>query len=167
MYGEIRYLICFCHPEAVPTQYLHKLWFHGKEDLSKLPPGVQQIKNIPKIRKELVVMFDSGAPVDVVDMNVGHELFHEFPKLGPSHVIGGRVTESELLFVGYMEISGKLLDCTFEATQLSDWKVDGLQLDVVIGLPTMRKWGIVLDTSNGGIAIKVIEPISIPLLSKL
>jgi hypothetical protein len=154
--------LCFCHPEERRTQYLHKLLFYGKEDLQSGIKGIKDIKNIPVKRKELVVLFDSGSPVDIIDTEVGKDLFHEFVTVAPPHIVGGRVTEPHLLFVGNVEINGKFFDCTFQGTQLKDWIIDDLPLDVLIGLPTMRKWGIVFDSTNGGIALKVIEPIYIP-----
>jgi hypothetical protein len=143
------------------THYIHKLWVHGKYDYSQMSSADADFHKLPRMRKELVVMFDTGSPIDIVDSDVGLEFLVEIPISGSYHIMG-KVTDSNIGYYGEIIIDEKSLNCDFHSTQLrSNMIVDGLHVDAIIGLPTMQKWRVVFYSTDGSIAIKVLDPIAI------
>ena len=151
--------VCFClapGKQLSSTQYLHTVNFIGKDDIQ----NAKTIDNVPKMECLLNVLFDTGAYHNIVDETIANNTFKVLPGPGGTPtVVSGLLVHDDKIAYAIGVLNGKKLGLTMHMAPLNSLIIQGVKIDVLIGSPTMCEWGVIIDTANGHIPIKVIEPV--------
>jgi hypothetical protein len=135
------------------TQYLHTISFEGKQNIKE----AISLIDIPKVKIELNCLFDTGAYHNVVDASIAQNAFDILQGSREISYVAGLVVDANLVAYAIASLGGKNMELVMRMTSLHQLVVGGVKIDVIVGLPTMCEWGIMIDTTNGHVALKVIE----------
>ena len=137
------------------TQYMHRITFMGKKNLQ----GASSVQDSRNMCEELNVLFDTGAFDDFVDCEVAEKLFDILPSYGRKSLICGILIDGNNVAHGSAVIMCNTLDLTMQMGTINQLEIQGTKIDVIVGVPTMCKWGLVFDATDVGISMKIVTPV--------
>ena len=104
------------------------------------------------------VLFDTGVFDDFVERSVAYRMFGILPGTGNPVNLAGKMCSCDEVAHALAVIKNHQLSLEMNVGDLHRMVIQGVPTGVVMGLPTICKWGTVFDATNGRIALKVVRP---------